>query len=139
MKREQFYIDSNVFIYPIIYDENAVVEARKAKKFLLKISSGEVEAYTSCFTWDEMVWVVRKLFGVDLSLELGRKFLSFPNLKFLIVKRTTIFKAQEIAEKYRLKPRDAIHAAAAIENKVSTIVSYDKDFDIIDEIKRIEP
>jgi predicted nucleic acid-binding protein len=68
-----------------------------------------------------MVWVIRKLFDVDLSLELERKFLSFPNLKFLIVKRTTIFKAQEIAEKYRLKPRDDIHAAAAIENKVSMI------------------
>jgi hypothetical protein len=54
-------------------------------------------------------------------LELGRKFLSFPNLKFLIVKMTTIFKAQEIAEKYRLKPRDDTNAAAAIENKVSMI------------------
>ena len=86
-----------------------------------------------------MVWVIRKLFGIDLSLELRRKFLSFPNLKFLMVKRATIFKAQEIAEKYKLKLRDAIHAAAAIENKVSTIVSYDKDFDIIDRIRRIEP
>lgn len=139
MKREQFYIDSNVFIYPVIYDENVVVEARRAKEFLLKISSGEIEAYTSCFTWDEMVWVVRKLFGADLSLKLGRKFLSYPNLRLLVVKRATLFKAQEIAEKYRLKPRDAIHAAAAIENKISIIVSYDKDFDIIDGIRRIEP
>jgi len=139
LKREQFYIDSNVFIYPVIYDENVVVEARRAKEFLLKISSGEIEAYTSCFTWDEMVWVVRKLFGADLSLKLGRKFLSYPNLRLLVVKRATLFKAQEIAEKYRLKPRDAIHAAAAIENKISIIVSYDKDFDIIDGIRRIEP
>jgi predicted nucleic acid-binding protein len=72
----------------------------------------------------------------------GRQFSEMyilSNLKFLMVKSTTVFKAQEIAEKYRLKPRDAIHAAAAIENKVSTIVSYDKDFDIIDEIKRIKP
>jgi predicted nucleic acid-binding protein len=77
-----------------------------------------------------MVWVVRKLFSSDLSLNLGRKFLSFPNLRFLGVKRTTIFKAHEISERYGLKPRDAIHAEAAIENKVTTIVSYDKDFDI---------
>jgi predicted nucleic acid-binding protein len=139
LKRESFYIDSNVFIYPVIYDENVIVEARKASEFLLKISSGEIEAYTSCVAWDEMVWVVRKLFGVDLSLELGRKILGFPNLKFLGVKRATVFKAQEIVEKYRLTPRDAIHAAAAIENKIATIVSYDKDFDILDEIRRIEP
>jgi hypothetical protein len=30
LKREPFYIDSNVFIYPVIYDENVVVEARRA-------------------------------------------------------------------------------------------------------------
>jgi len=139
LRRGSLYIDSNVFIYPIIYDENVVEEARRARELLLKISSGEVEAYTSCVTWDEMVWVVRRLFGPDLSLNLGRKFLSFPNLRFLGVKRTTIFKAQEISERYGLRPRDAIHAAAAIENKVTTIVSYDKGFDIIDGIRRIEP
>jgi predicted nucleic acid-binding protein len=55
------------------------------------------------------------------------------------VKKSTVFKAQEIVEKYRLTPRDAIHAAAAIDNKIATIVSYDKDFDILDEIRRIEP
>ena len=30
MKREPFYIDSNISIYPVIYDENAAVEARKS-------------------------------------------------------------------------------------------------------------
>ena len=42
-------------------------------------------------------------------------------------------------EEYKLRPRDAVHAAAALENKITTIVSYDKDFDLIHEIKRIEP
>jgi predicted nucleic acid-binding protein len=139
LKKESFYIDSNVFIYPVIYDENVIIEARRAREFLLKITSGEIEAYTSCVTWDEMVWVIRKLFGVDLSSDLGRKFLVFPNLRFSGVKRATVFKAQEIVEKYKLTPRDAIHAAAAIENKITTIVSYDKDFDILNEIRRIEP
>jgi predicted nucleic acid-binding protein len=62
LKRESLYIDSNVFIYPVIYDENVIVEAGKAREFLLKISSGEIEAYTSCVTWDEMVWGCQKTF-----------------------------------------------------------------------------
>ena len=32
-----------------------------------------------------------------------------------------------------------MHVAATIGNKISTIVSYDKDFDIVDGIRRIEP
>jgi predicted nucleic acid-binding protein len=42
-------------------------------------------------------------------------------------------------ERYGLKPRDAIHAATAMENRITVIVSYDKDFDRIRELKRVEP
>ena len=120
-------------------DETSVVEAKKCRELLLKIALGEVEAYTSSITWDEVTWVVRKLFGVDLSIHQGKLFLRFPNVRLLAIKKSTIFKAQEIVEKYRLTPRDAIHAAAAIENKINTIISYDEDFDSLDAMERIEP
>lgn len=139
MKSRLYYVDSNIFIYPIIYDETCVIEAKKCRELLLKIALGEVEAYTSSVTWDEVTWIVRKLFGIDLSIDQGRMFLGFPNLRLLGIKRTTVFKAQEIVEKYRLTPRDALHAAAAVENKITTIMSYDKDFDSLEAIKRIEP
>ena len=42
-------------------------------------------------------------------------------------------------EKYKIKPRDAIHAAIALENGIETIVSYDRDFDKLEEIKRLDP
>jgi predicted nucleic acid-binding protein len=133
------YVDSSVFIYPVIYDEAAVMEAKSCKSFLLKIAFKEVDAYTSLITWDEVAWAVRKVLGVEASLSQARKLLKFPNLKFLGVRKTTISKAQEIMERYGLKPRDAIHAATAMENRITIIVSYDKDFDRIRELKRVEP
>jgi len=133
------YVDSNVFWYPVIYDEKAVVEAKKSKAFLLSIALAKVEAYTSSVTWDEVVWVVRRLFGIENSVDAGKKFLGFPNLRVLGVRKSTVFKAQELVERYKLKPRDALHAAVALENKIETIVSYDDSFDVITEIKRIEP
>ena len=133
------YIDSNIFIYPIIYNETTILESKNCKNFLLKVASGEVEAYTSLITWDEITWIVRRILGVEASVNQGRKFLKFPNLKILGIRKTTILKAQEIMEKYKLKSRDAIHAATAIENKITTIVSYDRDFESIGELRRIEP
>jgi len=133
------YIDSNVFVYPVIYDPEVIGEAKKSKDFLLKIALGKVEAYTATVTWDEVAWVVRKVFGFEFSADESKKFLSFPNLRLLGVKKSTVFRAQELVEKYRMKPRDAIHAAVALENKITTIVSYDKDFDEMNEIRRIEP
>lgn len=139
MRKDLLYIDSNVFVYPVIYNPEVIGEAKKSKDFLLKIALGKVEAYTATITWDEVAWVVRKVFGFDFSADESKKFLIFPNLRLLGVKKSTVFRAQELVEKYKMRPRDAIHAAVALENKITTIVSYDKDFDEMNEIKRIEP
>ena len=64
LRRGLLYVDSNIFLYPIIYKLEAVEEARESKDFLLKISEGLVEACTATITWDEIVWVVRKIFGI---------------------------------------------------------------------------
>lgn len=139
MRRGLLYVDSSVFIYPVIYDLEAVAEAKNSTDFLVKMALGKVEAYTSSLTWDEVTWVTRKLFGIEISMDEARKFLNFPNLRMLGMRRSTIVRAQELAERYKVKPRDAIHAAVALENKIKTIVSYDEEFDAIDEIRRIEP
>ena len=139
LRRDLLYVDSNIFLYPVIYKPETVKEARESKDFLLKISEGLVEACTATITWDEVVWVVRKIFGLNPSIELGRKLLEFPNLKLLNVKRSVVLRAQKLMEKYGIKPRDAIHAATALENGVETIVSYDRDFDKLEEIKRLDP
>jgi len=139
LRRGLLYVDSNVFLYPVIYDEKAVVKAKKSREFLLKIALAKVEAYTSSVAWDEVVWVVRRLFGIENSVDEGKRFLGFPNLRVLGVRKSTVFKAQELVEKYRVKPRDALHAAVALENKIKTIVSYNEGFDAITEIERIEP
>lgn len=133
------YIDSNVFIYPIIYDPEAVPEANRSKALLLEVATGGIEAHTASITWDEVVWAIRRLLGPDISLDRGRRLLSFPNLRFLAVKRGTVAKAQGLMERYGLRPRDALHAAAALENGLTTIVSYDEDFDRIEGIRRREP
>ena len=139
LRRGLLYVDSNIFLYPVIYKPETVKEARESKNFLLKISEGLVEACTATITWDEVVWVVRKIFGLKPSIELGRKLLEFPNLKLLNVKRSVVLRAQKLMEKYGIKPRDAIHAATALENGIETIVSYDRDFDKLEEIKRLDP
>ncbi|MEM1515567.1 MAG: hypothetical protein QXH24_05910 [Candidatus Bathyarchaeia archaeon] len=38
------YIDSNVFLYPIIYEVGAVEEAKRSRGLLLRIAFGDVEA-----------------------------------------------------------------------------------------------
>jgi len=45
--------------------------------------------------------------------------------------------AHAILDKYNLSPRDSIHVATAVEKKIKTFISDDKDLDQVKEITRI--
>jgi len=127
------YIDSNIFIQAILRDD------KYAKEVLHKIIKNEVQGVTSILSWDELAFILRKFINREISISEGKKFLIFPNLIFADAKKETIAKAQKLIEEYDLKPRDAIHAATAINMNISEIISDDDDFDKIKELKRINP
>ena len=131
------YIDSNVFIYPVLYSEEEGPKTRKALDILRRIAKGELSAYTSTITWDEIIWVVRRTMGKSEELNQGQKLLGFLNLKFISVDENILSQAQGLMSKYNLRPHDSIHVASAIDKKIYNVISDDKDLDQVKEIKRI--
>jgi uncharacterized protein len=131
------YLDSNVLIYPVIYESGSEPKAKKAKEILLSVESGDLEAYTSILTWDEVVWVVNRTMGRNEGINQGKKLLGFPNLKFIAADEVVLSRAQRLIEKQKINPRDAIHVASALEKKVTEIISDDAELDAIREIRRI--
>jgi predicted nucleic acid-binding protein len=130
------YVDSNVFLYSVLYSPDLELKAKKAKEILQKIENKELSAATSTLTWDEVVWVATKLLGRRGGITLGQKLLGFPNLEFISVDEAIIAQAQSLMDKYKLCPRDSIHVASALSRKATIIISDDEDFDLIKEIKR---
>jgi hypothetical protein len=130
------YVDSNVFIYPVIYGPEAQEKARNAREILLRIEKGELKAYTSTLTWDEVVWVVGRALGRDDGTSQGRKLLGFPNLEFIDVDKRTLSSAQMLLDKYQLKPRDSLHLASAMNKNIKTVISDDEEFDRVKEVER---
>jgi len=63
--------------------------------------------------------------------------LRIEGLEYIELFDTIIIKARELVYKYRLKPRDAIHAATAITAGEREVISNDKDLDAVKELKRI--
>jgi predicted nucleic acid-binding protein len=130
------YLDSNVFIYPVIYPAGTQPKAKKAKEILHDVENGKLTAYTSTLTWDEVVWVVNKVMGRSEGISQGRKLLGFPNLQFVPADESVIIRAQRLLDKYTLSPRDSIHVASALQKRTKAVISDDADFDQIKEIKR---
>ena len=130
-----YYIDSNVFLYPVLYED--IEETENARKILAQIESKNIQAYTSTLTWDEVSYVSERLLGRTDSVEVSKKFINFPFLRFIPVDDEIMRRSQVIREKYHLKPRDSIHLSSAIERNINEIITDNTNFDGIKEIKRI--
>jgi len=129
------YLDANIFLNAILYNDK---NAKRCEKILIKLVNKEIIGMTSVLTWDEVVYVIRKNLGKEIAIKESKKFLKFPNLIFVDANKRIIFYAQKLMEKYNLMPRDAIHSASAILSECEEIISEDKDFDIINGLKRVE-
>ena len=130
------YVDSNVFLYPVLYQAEVQPKAKKAKEVLLKIENGSLSAFTSTLTWDEVVWVVSRVMSRNDGIAQGQKLLGFPNLEFISVDEGVLTQAQTLMSKYKLSPRDSIHIASALARRIKIIISDDEDFDQVKEITR---
>jgi predicted nucleic acid-binding protein len=120
------YIDSSVFLYAALSQEEI---GNKARALLGEVQQGKKNACSSALTFDEIVWVVKRYRSMESAIVAGEAFLNFPNLKLTPVNGDLLIEALEMIKKYRLDPRDAIHAASAISEEAEEIVSTDQHFD----------
>jgi len=127
------YIDSNVFVYAALNTEEL---GDRARLLLSRVQQGKERAVTSALAFDELVWAVKKHRSIEDAVSAGEAFLNFPNLKLVVVNGDLLVSALNLIKKYRLDPRDAIHAATAVMEKAKTLVSTDSHFDRIKELKR---
>ena len=114
-----------------------IPEVEFGRKVISSIERKDIQAYTSTLTWDEISYVVEKLFGRSDAIEIGRKFMNYPGLRFIPVDEDIMRRSQMIREKYNLKPRDSIHLSSAIGRGIKKIITGDRDFDNLKEIERI--
>jgi len=126
------YLDANIFIYATINTEEI---GEKARSLLGRIQQGEEKAETSALTFDEVFWAIKK-HNLELAFTAAEAMLNFPNLEIIPADREVVRSALQIIREYHLAPRDAIHAATAIAEKVDCIVSTDAHFDRVKELKR---
>ena len=129
------YVDSNVFIYPLLYQGQ---KSKKAKKILSDMVDGASSCATSSLTLEEVMWVVMNASTREKALQIGKDIMTLPNLKILDVTNEHIIQSITFMEKYKkLKPRDAIHSAVCTTAGIFSFITDDSDFEHISEINRI--
>lgn len=120
------YLDANVFVYAAAYDD----PHREAAQDVLRGVADRGDGVTAALTVDEVVWALMRIADRGDALAEGRTMLSLPGVRFLDVTARDVHRALLLMEDHPgLAPRDAVHAAVALNSGVFTIVSDDPDFD----------
>ena len=129
-------MDSNIFIYA---SGNPHPCKNLSLQFLTKIAKGQIKALISAEVLQE---ILHRYCAIN---DRGRGFAVFDDCLQIItvvlpLTKQDVLKARGILQEYPLiDARDAAHTAVMLNREIQTICSYDKHYDQIKEIKRIEP
>ena len=129
------FIDANIFIMAMIGKDRT---SEKCRDYMHKIENGEQQATTSVLVLDEVLHNISEYRGTEIAIKFLKKISVFPNLEICEITLSEFNDSLKFVND-GLRPRDALHVAVMRANGVSTILSFDKDFDGVKEIERKEP
>jgi uncharacterized protein len=132
------YADAGLFLLPVLHDKG-LPAARASARFLTSLARGSRAASTSTLTWDEVVYVVRRVLGPEDSIAKGQELLGFPNLGWTRVDLAVLRRAAGLYRSLPMRPREGIHAASALESGEREILSVDRVFDRVPGLDRVWP
>ena len=131
------FIDANVFVSAWLGRDR---RAQRCQEFIEKVELGEQRASTSVLVFDEVLHKLETHTGDrEKSAAVIKKLSAIPYLKVYEVTPRQLNASLVIFTEYKMSPRDSLHVSTMLENGVEKILSYDKDFDSVKGIKRIEP
>jgi uncharacterized protein len=130
------FLDTNVFLYAMGAEH---AEKAPCRKLLELVSWGKVEAVTSAEVLQEVLFFRMRRGNRDDALESVRRIREMVD-DVLPVTGDDVLAACDFLARYpALDARDAVHAAVARRNRITSIVSLDKDFDHIQGLRRLTP
>jgi uncharacterized protein len=129
-------VDANIFMYAAGTDHP---HKAPSAQFLTRVAGGDIDAAVDAEALQEILHRYRAM-G---RWEEGRRVYESARRVVPVSIPITVEildAARDLLNGHReLTARDAIHAAVALASEAEAICSYDRDFDCIAELRRIEP
>ena len=138
-------VDANVFIHGILKPRKNISESNKklkkrANDLVLRINRGEPVGIC-VIQLSEVIRVFENLKEHETAFRLQKFFLKSPKIKKFPVYEEDLLHAHGVVDKYgdnKISFNDAIAYIVMKREDIEEIYSFDKHFDIFNDIKRLE-
>jgi uncharacterized protein len=133
---EVVLIDSNVPMYAVGADHPY---REPCIEVLQRIRTGALDAATDAEVHQEILYRYLSVQQATRARQVSEAFQVLVPTVFPIT-IAEIARARELVDRYPTLPaRDLLHLAAMLNNGITTIVSADRHFDVVSEIRRRDP
>ena len=109
-----------------------------ARRLLAKIQRGQIEGFTSVEVLQEILYRYTALQKRDLARAVYDTFVQICPIVLGVTLAETDLALNLLGEVDGVSARDAIHAAVMIKNDLEWIASFDKGFDGVPGVRRLE-
>lgn len=133
----KLFVDTNIFLRYLTGDDK--VKFENCQMMLKKTHEGKIIIATSNMVIAELIWTLQSYYKVPkadimekISLIVGEKHLFIPD-KDIIAEALVLFGRKNVDY------IDAYNAVFMRHHGMDAIYSYDKDFDLLEGVRRTEP
>ncbi len=136
MSESIYFIDTNIFLYSVGRDHPL---KPGCVAVIHRIRDGEITAVINTEIIQEILYHFESIKQLLVGIRLAKDTVSISS-RILPVEERDLSLAIGLLESYpKIQTRDAFHAVTMIHNAIKEIISTDPHFDLIHEIKRIDP
>jgi len=136
MSNSIYFIDTNIFLYSIGRDHPL---KSASVNVMHRIRDGKITAVINTEIIQEILYHFQSIKQRSIGVRLAKDAVSISS-RVLSVEEIDLSLAIELLEAYpKIQTRDAFHAATMIHNGIKEVISTDPHFDLIQEIRRIDP
>lgn len=131
------FLDTNILLRHFLQDHPT--QSVQATKFLLEVEQGKIKVYTSDLVIFEVVFTLQRTYHLAKS-KIQEAILPLLLLPCIKLSGKRIYKKVfELYVEKNLPFADAYHIALMEKLKINQIITYDREFDRVEGISRIEP
>ena len=131
------FLDTNILLRYLTRDDEP--KAQRALNLLMRVEQGEEKVITSSLVIFETVFTLQSFYKVPRQ-RIKELILSIISLRGLhLPAKNVYYQAFDLYVTKNISFADAYNAAYMLSEQVSSVYSWDKDFDKIDGIVRLEP
>jgi len=130
-----FFIDANIFLEVMLSDKRN----EECKELFARIHKNQIKAATSDFIVYTCLIQIENKSSAEKMIDFVLFLDNMESIEVCSPSYETLYSAFGIMKKYGLDFDDALVAAVMKSSGIKEIVSFDRHFDKVGDIKRIEP